>query len=247
MIHINRSSDRPIYKQIYDGFRQLIESGDLKPGSVILSEREFCEQFQISRMTLRAAIDLLVRDGFLIRQPGRDTIVSMARITKNALGFMSFTESMRELGMEVASKVLVFHKQIADDTVALQLYLPEGSHVIYIERLRLADNEPMALEKVYLPYKGFEGLLTKDLASQSLYKLLEHEFNSRPILAEESIEAIHLNNKEARLLGVHSGSAALLARRITRDERGTAIESVQTIYRADRYRMVFIRRRQDDI
>ncbi len=245
MIHINRSSDRPIYKQIYDGICQQIINGELKPGDVILSEHKFCEQYKISRMTLRAAIDLLVRDGFLIRQPGRDTTVSMARITRNALGFMSFTENMRELGMEVSSRVLVFHKQLADDTVTRQLCLPEKSHVIYLERLRLANNEPMALEKLYLPYDGFEGLLTKDLTCQSLYKLLEEEFNCCPILAEESIEAINLNTKEARLLGMPGGSAALLARRITRDERGTVVESVQTIYRADRYRMYFVRRRQE--
>jgi GntR family transcriptional regulator len=223
MIHINRRNDRPIYKQIYDGFRLLIESGKLKAGDLIPSERELCEQLEISRMTVRAAVDQLVRDGLLIRKHGSGTVVSASKITKNALGFMSFTEEL----------------------VASQLGLPVGARVIYFERVRLANNEPMALEKGYLPYDRFSGILESDLDHQSLYELLERDYNCYPEVAEEVIEAVLLNTREARLLGISSRSPALLAQHVTRDSNNEIVETVQTLYRGDRYRMFFMRRRPD--
>lgn len=244
MIHINRRSDRPIYKQICDGFRQLIESRSLKAGDLIPSERELCEQLHISRMTVRAAIDQLVRDGLLIRKHGSGTVVSADKITKNALGFMSFTEDMRARHMDASSKVLTLCEKSADELVASQLGLALNARVIYFERVRLANNEPMALEKGYIPYERFSGVLESDLSRQSLYELLESKFNSYPEVAEEVIEAVLLSAKEARLLGVSSRSPALLAQRITRDSSNQIVETVQTLYRADRYRMFFVRRRQ---
>lgn len=244
MIQINRRSDRPIYKQIYDGFSQLIERGELKAGDLVPSERELCEQLKISRMTVRAAMDELVRDGLLIRKHGSGTVVSATKITKNALGFMSFSEDMHSRDMNPSSKVLTFTQMLADDLVASQLGIPSQSKIIYFERVRLANDEPMALEKGYLPYDRFPGILDYDLTARSLYNLLENEYDCYPVVAEEIIEAVILNEKEARLLGISRGSPALLAKRITRDTKGNIIETVQTLYRADRYRMFFIRRRQ---
>jgi GntR family transcriptional regulator len=156
---------------------------------------------------------------------------------------MSFTEDMRTRGLTATSRVLRCSPETADATVAAQLDLPIGARVVFLERVRLADGEPMAIERVYLPYDRFGGLLGQDLAQRSLYDLLEQEFDCRPSLADETVEAILLNAADARLLGVPRNSPALMARRITRDDRGAAVESVQTLYRGDRYRMVFTRKR----
>jgi GntR family transcriptional regulator len=157
---------------------------------------------------------------------------------------MSFSEDMRSRDMKPSSKVLTLTEMMADDWIASELGLSTPVKVIYFERVRLANEEPMALEKGYLPYDRFSGILEHDLNIQSLYSVLENEFNSSPEVAEEIIEAVIMNEKEARLLGVTKGSPALLAKRITRDNTGIIIETVQTLYRADRYRMFFIRRRQ---
>jgi len=244
MIQINRRSDRSIYKQIYDGFSQLIESSELKAGDLIPSERELCDQLKVSRMTVRAAMDELVRDGLLIRKHGSGTVVSATKITKNALGFMSFSEDMHSRDMIPSSKVLAFTEMVADDLIASQLGIQAQAKIVYCERVRLANDEPMALEKGFLSYDRFPGILQYDLTARSLYNLLENEYDCYPVVAEEIIEAVILNEKEARLLGVTRGSPALLAKRITRDTKGIIIETVQTLYRADRYRMFFIRRRQ---
>lgn len=244
LFRLNKRNHTPLFRQISDGVRRQIEAGDLKPGDAIPSEREYVEQLGVSRMTVRAALDELEREGLLVRQHGRSTVVAGTRIRKNALGFMSFTEDMRSRGLEASSRLLKLEAEAADAAVAAQLGLGVGERVIRIERVRLANAEPMALERCFLPHARFAGLLGEDLTRQSLYDVLERRFNCRPMLAEESIEAVLLDALEARQLDVARHSPALLARRITRDEQGQLIEAVQTLYRADRYRMVFVRRRQ---
>jgi GntR family transcriptional regulator len=96
---------------------------------------------------------------------------------------------------------------------------------------------------VYLPFERFAPLLTKNMAEHSLYTVLKHEFQCAPTVADETVEATTLNTHDAHVLGVARHSPALLASRITWDEDGVPVESVQTLYRADRYRMVFTRMR----
>jgi GntR family transcriptional regulator len=135
--------------------------------------------------------------------------------------------------------------EVAEASIAAQLGLTAGERVIYVERLRFASDEPVALERVYLPFERFGGLLhkEKELAGRSLYEIMEEEFDSRPTFADETVEAVTLSPADARLFGVPRNSPALLAQRVTRDERGLPIETVQTLYRADRYRMSFVRKR----
>ncbi|HRA68820.1 MAG TPA: UTRA domain-containing protein, partial [Caldilinea sp.] len=118
-----------------------------------------------------------------------------------------------------------------------------GAKVIYLERLRFADGEPLALERVHLPYARFAPLLSLDLTNQSLYTVMEEALGVRPVLAEESVEAVLLSTQEAEIFGTTAGSPALLTRRITRDEEGYVIEAATSLYRGDRYRMALVRRR----
>jgi GntR family transcriptional regulator len=240
---ISKSSRKPVFEQVADALREQIAAGALRPGDAIPSERDLGERLKISRMTARAAVDVLVREGALVRQHGRATTVSGIKISKNALGFMSFTEDMQARGLSPSSKVLRQALEVADATVAAQLGQSVGVRVVFVERIRNADGEPMALERVYLPHDRFKGLLSHGLETRSLYEVLETEYDCRPSLAEESVEAVSLTPAEAKLLRVARGSPALLARRVTRDEHGEAIETVKTLYRADRYRMIFTRKR----
>ncbi|MCS6826194.1 MAG: UTRA domain-containing protein [Caldilinea sp.] len=140
----------------------------------------------------------------------------------------------------------VFRKMttaVAYVATAAQLNLEVGAKVIYMERLRFADDEPLALEPVHLPYARFADLFNFDLAHRSLYALMEQEFGVRPVLAEESVEAVLLSTEEAEIFGVAPGSPALLTRRITRDGEGAVVEAATSLYRGDRYRMALVRRR----
>lgn len=243
-MRVNHHDPKPVFRQISDAIRRDIQTGALSAGDAIPSEREYAEKLGVSRMTVRSAINELAQEGLLLRHPGRSTVVSPVKINKSALGFMSFTEDMQSRGMKASSRVLQSREEVADASVAAQLGLSAGARVIFIERVRLANGEPMALERVHLPQIRFGGIAKHDLARQSLYQVMEREFGSRPTHADETIEAVHLNATDARLLGVAKGSPALLACRVTRDERGEIIEAVKTLYRGDRYRMVFTRHRQ---
>jgi GntR family transcriptional regulator len=244
-LKLNRNGGTPVFRQISDALRSEIEAGTLRQGDVIPSENTLSASLKVSRMTVRAAVDQLVQQGLLVRQQGRGTAVARRPITKsaNVIGFMSFSEEMRARGLKPSSQVIEFTDKIADSAIAAQLGLPSGAHVIYLERVRLANGEPMALERCHLPYARFAGLTKFDLTRRSLYDILEAEFDTRPDRCEETVEAMVLDASDAQLLGVKRGMPALRVQRITQDMRGNLIEAEQTTFRADRYRMVFMRRR----
>lgn len=239
----SRPAGEPVFKQIAGHLRAQIAAGQLRHGEAIPPERELSVSLSVSRMTLRAAIDELVRDGLLVRQRRRGTVVAGVRVRKSATieGFMSFSEEMRLRGLTPSSRVLAFRDEIADPSVAAQLELPIGAHVIDLVRVRLANGEPMALERCHLPYDRFCRILQFDLSRESLYDLLSREFGTRPSACEETVEATQLERADAEALGVQPADPALMVRRVTRDERGSVIEVERTIFRADRYRMVFFR------
>jgi GntR family transcriptional regulator len=242
---LDRTLNVPVFRQISDALRAQIETGSLRQGDVIPSENELSTSLHVSRMTVRAAIDALAKEGMVVRQRGRGTVVARRPVmrTANVIGFMSFTEEMRARGLSASSRVLDFSDKMADSAVAAQLNLPLGGHVLHLERIRLANDEPMAIERCYLPYDRFPDLLKFDFEKHSLYKVLEAEYGVKPGMCEETVEALLLDPTDARLLGVKRGAPALRIQRITQDVRGNLIEAEQSTFRADRYRMVFLRQR----
>jgi GntR family transcriptional regulator len=241
---ITLDNQSPKYLQIYNNLKTLIDEGELKPGDEIPSEREYAEALSVSRMTVRSAISNLVREGLLSRHQGRNTRVSSSKLDKNASGFMSFSEDMETRGLVPSSKVIRFSEEVADVTITSQLHIPTGSRTIVLQRIRFANEEPMALETVHLPYNRFHNLLSLDMSNRSLYQTLESQFNCHPESAEESMEAVLLSSNEADLLGVPKGNPALLTKRITRDSDGIVIEIGHCLYRADRYRVILSRMRR---
>lgn len=228
--------------QVADQLRRRIECGALKADSALPPERVLAESFGVSRMTVRVAIDQLAGEGLLVRRPNRRTLVAGDKISRSA-SFMSFSEEMRTRGWRPHSVIRQATATVADVSVAAQLNLEAGAKVIYLERLRFADDEPLALERVYLPYARFASLFTLDLVNQSLYAAMEQELGVRPSLSEESVEAVLLSTEEAEIFGVAAGAPALLTRRITRDDEGNVVEAATSLYRGDRYRMALVRRR----
>ena len=241
---VRQRDHTPIFVRIGDTIRAQIEQGDLQVGDVLPSERDYAARLQVSRMTVRAALERLVNEGLLVRRHGHGTIVASAKITR-PLGFVSFSQDIRRRGGRPGSQVVRCMAEVADSAVAAQLDLPVGARVILLERVRMADGEPLAVERAHLPFDRFPGLLHVDWASESLYTVLERDFGCCPAVADETVEAVLVNAADARLLAVPRHSPALYARRITRDDRGTPIESTDSLYRGDRYRMVLTRHRNE--
>jgi GntR family transcriptional regulator len=145
---------------------------------------------------------------------------------------------MRAQGMEPTSQVLVLDQVRADDVLAERLAVRPGDRLVHLERLRLADGEPMAIERTYLSAVRFPGLRRHLVRLGSLYAALDTEYGVRPVEAEETIETALASPEEAALLGVDTGLPLLLLSRHSLDLQGEPVEYVRSVYRGDRYKFV---------
>ncbi|CAM3788869.1 GntR family transcriptional regulator [Mesobacillus zeae] len=232
---IDKSSPLPIYYQLEELIKKQIETGELEPGDALPSEREYSETYQISRMTVRQAVNQLVQNGMLYRQQGKGTFVAERKIEKQLLGLTSFTEDMQGRGVQTSSDVVEFNIVLANAYIAGQMQLKKKDPVYEIKRIRLAENTPMAYEITYLPATLLNGL-TKEAAAQSIYRYIEQHLNSPIGQAKQTIEASAADDVEAEYLQIAKGSPILLIERNTRLKDGTPVELAKSVYRADRYK-----------
>lgn len=226
----------PLYYQLKRIIQEKIENEELKPGDRLPSEREIAEEYGISRMTVRQGITELVRLGLLYRKQGKGTFVAEPKIEQGMINLTSFTEDMTQRGLVPGARVIDARCVQATKKIAGFLKLGVDKRVIRIERLRLANGEPMALEISHIPYQVGPSLVDEELNSQSLYGLLEKRFGVRLASARQSVEPVLANEYEARLLGVEEGSPLLLIERITCTAAGEPVEYVKSVYRGDKYK-----------
>lgn len=235
-VFLDDSSPMPLYYQLKEHIKEYIEQNGFSPGCQLPSERELAEQFSLSRMTVRQATTSLVYEGVLYRRRGKGTFVSKPKIIKD-LQLSSFTEDMHSRGIQPSTRLLSMTVQPVTDSVAKKLGIDFNAKVIRIERLRLANGEPMALELSTLPYDKFPGLEQIDLARESLYKTLENKFQVRVRRGWQSIEASLATARESELLQIPEKAPVLLMERLTEgSEHGEIVEHVKSIYRGDKYK-----------
>ncbi|GHO88797.1 GntR family transcriptional regulator [Dictyobacter formicarum] len=235
MSTVFRKGPLPRYYQLKEIMREKIRLGEWKPGDLIPSERELGEQYGISRMTARQAITELVNEGLFYREQGKGTFVSRHKITQQLLHLTGFTEDIRARGQRPGTKVLTAKMSPADETTAERLRIKPGQPIFYLQRLRLADGEPLAVEISHLSFMGCEKLLEEDLEQNSLYRLLETRYGLPLMEAEQEIEAGLFDEASAQLLKVPVNSAALFTRRTTYTERDTPIEYARAMYCGNKY------------
>ncbi len=232
---IDKETPIPLYFQVKNMVKEKIENGSLKEGDAIPSEAEFCEYLGISRATVRQAITELVSEGYLYRKRAKGTYVSAPKISA---GFFSRLESfhteMEEKGMKPSTKVISISKMEASGDICGRLGLAEHTPVIYLERLRCADGQPVVYVETYLPYHGMELLLEQDFENQSLYQLMEDLFGRRVVRATRKIEAVIATPKEAALLQMPDKGAICLVRTTAYTAGGLPVEYSNARYRGDR-------------
>ena len=236
MAEINLRSPVPKYYQLKEIIRDMIEKDELEAGQVIPPERKLCERYGVSRMTARQAVMELVNEGLLYRVQGLGTFVAEAKVHQGTGRLTSFTEDMRERGMEASSEVLGVEQERAGPVVARKLRIDPGDLIVRVSRVRNADETPMALETSHLLYETAKSILGTDLSGRSLYEELGKAGVSIAG-AEQSYEAVLVNEAESKHLGVPVGSPALLIERVTFDAEEKPFEYVKSIYRGDRYRI----------
>jgi GntR family transcriptional regulator len=207
----------------------------LPAGAALPTERELCAEFEVSRATVRNVLQQLEAEQRIYRQQGKGTFVGSVKIEQR-LGLTSHTEEMRASGIRPGSKLIDVSRVPASAEVGAALRLGEGTEVLQIERLRLADGEPIAIEVLSLNAERFDGISSALGEDVSFYQLLSSDYGVELASAEETIESTVAGPREAKLLGCGTGSALLLLSRLTFDTKGRPIEYVRSHYRGDRFR-----------
>ena len=226
----DRSQKREQLKlRLLELIQQNVDGGRLPP------ERELSERFEVARETLRRCLRELELDGLLQRRQGAGTFVSGQPVVKQPL-LMSFSEEMRQRGLIPSSEVLGSRVLAAGAKLAQRLKVMPGTPLLELRRLRLASDEPMALETVYLVQSRVPGFDPAGLATGSLYELLEQRYGLQIRAASQQLQATVLSEEEAEALGVAPFSPSLLVERLSHAGSGEVVEYAKTLYRADRYR-----------
>ena len=223
----------PKYQSIHDALLVIIEG--LPAGSAMPTERELCQTYGVSRATVRQALGQLEIAQRIYRRQGKGTFVANAKIEQR-LELMSHTEGMRASGISPSSKLIDVRRVAAGADVGARLGLAPNAEVLRIERLRLADGDPIAIEVVSLSGERFDGITAELSDSASLYQLLSSNYGVELASAEETIEAVVAEGREAGLLRCAVGMPLLMLSRRTLDTSGQPIEFVRSLYRGDRYR-----------
>ena len=209
----------------------------LNVGEAIPSERQLSADLGVSRLTVRAALDDLVREGHLVRRRGAGTFVSEPKIAQE-LTMTSFTEDMRNRGMKPGSRTLSLEIVPAGAQLGRLLHVSPSEPVVVVKRLRLADRETMAIETLHVRESLVPGLKGEELENHSFYELLSERYGTVIAGGVQTIEPTVTNAEESEALGVPLHSPAFLFERFSRDADDNLVEFVHSIYRGDRYRIV---------
>lgn len=233
---LDRDNKDPLHLQIKNILLDQITMQMWKPGDFIPSERELCEKYGVSRITIRKSLADLEREGLIKKIQGKGTFVTVEKFVQPLKKLRSFSEDMRERGYVPSSNILMFEIIPSNKFVSEKLEIPIASDVILLKRLRLADNEPMAIETAYLVSPLCNPLLDQLKGGDSLYKLLYENLGIELGSAQQSIEVGTVNGWEANLLNLVDKSLVLLTQRLTLTKDEKPIEFVTSKYRGDRYK-----------
>ena len=209
----------------------------MAPGEPLPAERDLARELGVARMTLRRAVDGLVADALLVRRQGAGTFVAPAKVA-HRLAANSFSADMRSRGLRPGSRTLASGTAPAGVMLAALLEVPPGTPVLHVRRLRLADDEPMAVEDLHVPADLVPGLTGADLEDRSYYELLAERYGHRIASGTQTAEAALTSAEDAAVLGVTPGAPAFCFERTCRVDGGRVGEFVRSVYRGDRYRIM---------
>lgn len=235
MVVIDKSSAVPYYEQLAELLRREIGERQTHGESYQLpSENELAERHGLSRATVRHALDVLEREGWVYRQKGVGSFAAVRRVEQELTLLASTTEVMRQRGWPLVTRVISLNRIPAPPHVAHPLELEPGADVYELCRLRIVDEVPLSLQTAYLPALLCPRLEENDL-SGSLYRLLESRYGLRLWTGRETLRACGATPSQARLLQVREGAAVMYAERITYAADGRPVEYLEAIWRGDRY------------
>jgi GntR family transcriptional regulator len=235
MRRLDRASKLPLYYQLYEILRGRMSAGEFQPGDMIPAEPDLITEYGVSRTTVRQVLDLLVNEGLIYRQQGRGTFVAHPTVEQTLVRIISFTDDMRQRGVQPSTRVLSAGIISAPQDIADKLEIAPGEELARLERLRLVDGEPMSIEESYLVHRYCPGVLDGDYASNPLRQALEANYGIRLVRARQVIRAILATASLARVLAVPARSALLFIERVSCSQQDIPVEFLRIYYRGDRY------------
>lgn len=246
MINSNMDSMLPKYFILKEQIIKMIDNEEFKPEELIPSERELMEKYNFSRTTVRKAIDILVNEGYLYKVQGKGTYVKGQKFTQGLINLTSCTEEIKSHGLKPEAKIINTRIETANKKIEKYFNLQPDEKVFFTERVFYGDGFPINTTKSYIPYKLITGIEKYDFSKNSLYKVLDEEYNIKITRANRTIEAILAYDEVAKLLDIEEGRPILFFKgwvygMVNGNE--TIVEFFKTYYRSDRSKFFIEQRR----
>ena len=229
----------PLYKQLSDIFIRMIDEKQWLIGAKIPSEAALCTQYNVSRTTVRLALQVIENKGLLYRKPGSGTTVIMPKIEHNLTSFYSFSENLGNSRRVLSSRILGFSVILCERAIAEKLEMQVPGNVFCLVRVRLMDGTPFAYETSYIPVSVCPALSEKAIETDGLYHTILDLSGNKPDRATESFSAELINKEAAKALGTAAKQPALYIERVT-SANGLIVEYCTSIVRGDsiKYKVV---------
>lgn len=238
MQEINKTSPLPLYYQLKESILKAVKNKEFDTGERLPSERELAEYHNISRMTVKKAVDILVDNGYLIRKQGSGTFVTDYQESYSISPLLSFTKEMEKKELNYTTKILNF-TEIKDQKIAKKMKLKPQANIFELERLRLIENKPFLLENTYLAADNFLNLKRDELENNSLFRIIKNKYNIKLSNAEAEVEAVIFDSSIAGKMQVKEGMLGLYFEQFSRNENKEIIEYTSAYYRNDNYKFKF--------
>lgn len=223
----------PAYIRIHDALKKKIDDGSWEIGQRLPSERDLADDYEVSRMTLRQAITLLVEEGILERRVGSGTYVASHRVQEKMRGTTSFTEIVRSQGKTPSSQVVSYQRKPANETEIQQLQLKTSDYVVRMERVRYADNMPLVFEVASIPEKLIREFKREDIAEHFFQTLTDNGYEIGK--SQQTIYAKNASERVANYLKVPKNHAVLALTQVSYFTDGRPFEYVHSQYVGDRF------------
>jgi len=226
----------PSYYRLENHLRESIRSGALRPGDPIPPESQLCQQFSVSRTTVRQALSRLVYDGLITRHRGRGSFVAEPRL-EHSKPFLSFEEEMRARGATTGIKLLDMRTERAEGKIAENLGIAEGTPVVVLERLRMVNGQVVGYEIRYLPKRIGEALTSDEIHNQPLVPALRRILGKSRTRLSLTVTASTARQKEARVLETRVGAPVLVREHTWYFDPEGPMQYGKSVFRGDRYQM----------
>lgn len=234
MFKIDKKSEIPLYQQLAHNIKKAVDEQEWKENDKIPAESEFCKLYDLSRTTVRQALEILEKDGYIYKLRGKGSYVSTPKIYQNRSSFSKFYDDMRSLGKVPVSKILSLKVKKPNSHVKEKMQLSEEDLICQIKWVRYGNNEPLIFETISLNYNLVKGIEDREIAQKKLYDILTEDFGIKLTHGKEFFYPCKLDINEAKNLGLKEHDLGMKVERVVFQGKDVVEYTTSTV-RGDRF------------